>query len=274
MEKMLTNFVDQLLNLGRTSAPITVLGNQKNPFAVIPNDFKIEDLEKFLDVPTRKRGTFQFHDTASFIAYVNLHKGADTAIYATLKDSGQLQIPTFAAVIDEYSKDTTAWRGHKATYECRLSPEWKIWMDKNKKPGGQVDFAQFIEDNTPDIVRPEAAEMLEIAKSLEAKKAVSYKSGIKLENGDTQFQYTEETVGKAGGNGTLEIPSEFVIAIPIVVNGPKIEMKARLRYRITEGVLQFWYDLERPHKIVEAAFKATWEQIEKETTIQVLHGQQ
>lgn len=245
----------------------------ENPFLVIRHDYKVEDLEKFLPEPTRKRGTFQFEDTASFVAYVKKHKDEPaTALYATFKDApGRLRVPSFTAVFDDHSTDGPLWRQHKAVYDCPLSDEWKAWLASNKKPYGQEEFAQFIEDNLPDIVRPEGAAMVEISKSLQAKKSASFKSGIKLENGDVQFEYSEETKGTAA-NGTLEIPSEFVIAIPVIVNGPKVEIMARLRYRIPEGELTMWYDLLRPHKVIEKAFRDTWEAIGKETEIAVLHG--
>lgn len=245
-----------------------------NPFLVIPADYKVEDLEKFMPAPTRKRGTFVFEDAQSFISYVNLHKINATAIYATLKEANKLRIPSFAAVIDEHDGDDGVgprWRSHKASYECQLSDEWKIWIASNKQPIAQEVFAQFIEDNLPDIVRPDGATIMEVAKTLEAKKDVTFKSAIRLENGDVQFAYSEETSGRAG-NGTLEIPTEFVIAIPVIVNGPKVEIKARLRYRIPNGTLSFWYDLLRPHKVIDDAFDATWERITKDTDISILYG--
>lgn len=267
--------IEALIAIGEAATVRTLknIDRDENPFLVIRSDYKVEDLEKYLPNPTRKRGSFVLEDTSSFIAYVKRHKNDDTGLYATFKEAGGLRIPSFVAVFDEHSKSSKQanWRQHKATYDCQLSEEWKIWIRSNKSQVDQTTFAQFIEDNLPDIIRPDGASLMEVAKTLEAKKDVSFKSGIRLENGDVQFQYSEDTTGRAG-NGTMEIPSEFVIGIPIVFNGPVVEIKARLRYRIPNGALTFRYDLVRPHKAIEEAFMGTWGKIEVDTELMVLHG--
>jgi uncharacterized protein YfdQ (DUF2303 family) len=107
--------------------------------------------------------------------------------------------------------------------------------------------------------------MLEVAKTLEAKTLVEFKSGVRLENGDHQIKYVSETTGRAGGNGDLEIPSIFSLGIAPYMGGPAYKIQARLRYRITEGHLALWYELVNPHKVIESAAKEIVAAIKAET---------
>ncbi len=44
----------------------------------------------------------------------------------------------------------------------RHSPEWDTWQSKDGEKCNQMDFAEFVEDNAPDIVNPDAATILEV----------------------------------------------------------------------------------------------------------------
>lgn len=240
------------------------------PFVLVPHNYRVEDLEKLLPQPRRKTGSPTFNDVQSFIRYVNTHKTDDTIVLANITETSG----SFLAVLDYHGKEQSgaAWREHQAKYPCPMSPEWKRWIGSDKKQMSQNDFAIFLEDNLLDVVRPEGAEMLEIAKTLQASKAGRFKSGIRLENGDHELQYEETTQAKAGQKGTLEIPSTFDLGLSCFTNGKRYKVEARLRYRINEGALIFWYELVRPHLIIDDACKELIAQIKAETGIQPLLG--
>jgi uncharacterized protein YfdQ (DUF2303 family) len=144
-------------------------------------------------------------------------------------------------------------------------------MLQNKKQLTQVDFARFLEDNLPDIVEPEGATLLEVALTFEAKKDVEFASGVRLQNGQIQFQYNEVIRG-AAQKGTLEVPEQFVLGIPIHVGGPAYRIPVRFRWRLHEGKAVFWYEIVRPHRYVEDALREIRERIGQETGIDVLAG--
>ena len=114
--------------------------------------------------------------------------------------------------------------------------------------------------------------MLEISRTLEAKKKVNFASAIRLDNGQNQFTYEEEISGTAQ-KGQLQIPEEFTIGIPVLEGGASYAVDARLRYRIAEGgKLTMWFELIRAHKVVENAAAEVWSQIEAETGLKVFNG--
>ena len=238
------------------------------PLILVPEGNSLECIEHTMLSPVRPRGTIKLFDVESFIDACEICKHVDGAdIYGRRTTN-----PGFVAVFNDHGTDGPGWRDWRATYDCPQSIEWATWMGSNGKARSQVEFARFIEDNLPDVVEPASVDMLEISRTLEAKKKVAFKSGIRLSDGQNEFAYEEQIEGTAS-KGRLKIPETFVIGIPVLEGGPKHRITARLRYRIgPDGNLALWYDLERPHKDLEFAVAAVWERIEKELGAKILHG--
>jgi uncharacterized protein YfdQ (DUF2303 family) len=234
------------------------------PNVVLPEGYSLKDLETSMIAPTRFRGAVKVQDVKSFVALVNEFKGDSTKLFGTVSPS------TFVGVFNVHSaKGGPGWGDHRVSYSCPLSTEWKTWTGSDKKGMNQVDFAQFIEDNLPDIV--DGATMLEVSRTLEAKKKVNFASGIRLHDGQNQFTYEEQIEGTAG-KGQIKVPETFDLGIPVFEGGPRYKVEARLRYRINDGKLVLWYDLTRPHKILEDAVKAVWAEIETATELTILNA--
>ena len=232
------------------------------PLAVLPEGARVETLEHLMPEPPRRKGKATLHDTDSFIKYVNFERTDETRIYCTMEP------PSFTAVFN----DGAGWKDHRATYPCPVSKEWSIWNGQSGKAMGQEQFAQFIENNLPDVANPPAAEMLEISRSLEAKKKVNFASGIRLSNSQNELTYEEEISGTAA-KGKLQVPETFTIGIPVFEGGERYAVDARLRYRIAEaGKLTMWYELVRPHKILEDALANVRKQIAEQTTVPIFNG--
>lgn len=257
--------------------------NGGHEFVTLPPGYSAQSIEHMRAFPSRAKGTTRVNDASSFITVVNDQTTARLRIYGQLYDQNGKADPKFTAVLNDHLSTSlteplpawahAGWQDHRVSYACPLSTEWKTWTGMHKRSMKQADFAQFIEDNLPDIVTPAAAEMLEIARTLEARKGVNFKSGIRLQNGDQQFTFEETTEAKAGEKGHLSVPERFEIAIP-VFEGAKTRnlIVARLRYRIDNGKLDMWYDLERHHKDLEAAMKDLWQEIATGCGTTVING--
>ncbi|WP_407715760.1 DUF2303 family protein [Comamonas testosteroni] len=252
------------------------------PVLVLPEGFQVSNLEKLMAFPARKRGVTNLNDAESFIAVVKDQKNENTRLFSTISP------PTFTAVFN-YHATEAGWGDHKAKYDAPISPEWTAWVTADKKTMNQLDMAQFLESNMVDVVfiakapatedkpaevygSPDGATLLEICRTLAAKKDVEFKSAVRLGDGSTQFTYNEEVRGSAS-NGTLEIPEQFSIGVPVFENGAKYRQDVRFRYRIKEGgQLIMWLELIRPHKVIEDAVKQLRAQIASETGLTVLNG--
>jgi uncharacterized protein YfdQ (DUF2303 family) len=241
-------------------------------FVVLPEGSALRDLDLLLDNPRRQKASVAVTEVDSFIRYLKAFGGSNARTFAAINPEAGTAI--FSAILDyhEGNEGTAGWGGHRVTFQAIQTPEWKVWSKNDRKPVGQSEFARFVEDNLGDIVQPDGAQMLEIAKTLEAKTSVDFKSGIRLENGDHHLHYVTETTGRAGGKGELEIPGTFVLGIAPFQGGPAYKVSARLRYRISEGHLSLWYELVSPHKVVEAACKEIVDTINSETGQQAFMG--
>src|SRR4051812_8724308 len=170
--------------------------DEGRPFVVVPDKYRVHDLEPTLPQPISIRARPDFNTLDGLISYVDGYKGNDTAIFVNL-DSGRV-----VAIIDYHGKPAPAgnpasWCHHCAVHTPDHTVEWQRWIGLDDHWLDQRAFAEFIENNVNDIVKPSGAEMLEIASSLEAKTAVDFKSGVRLENGSSRLTFNSSTEAKA-----------------------------------------------------------------------------
>lgn len=263
----------ELVRIGQmTGEPKQVAGI---PFAVIPDDCKLEDLTKFrfnqyAERPHRAIGTAAVLDAASFIEYYTLFSDENSRVFADETTSKVL------AVLDYHgagSEGGPRWGQHRVRLDLRSSPEWSTWINRNgvAHKMTQMEFAEFIEDNTPDIREPSAATMLEMARSLQAKTDVDFSSAIRTNNGQVQFKFTESIKGTYG-SGNVEIPEQFIVGIPVYVGSPRVAITARLRYRLNSGKLSIWYDLLRHEAVEREAFLSALDGIKGALNVTIING--
>jgi uncharacterized protein YfdQ (DUF2303 family) len=159
-------------------------------------DERIEErsLERHLGTPRRNRGTANVHDPSDFAEYIHrLADDATTTVWAD-PDGGRL-----VAVFDDHTNsELPGWRSHTATLTLKADPDWQQWLARHNKLGNQADFAEHLEDLAHTVVDPDAASMLEIAKTFDAKRSVNFNSGVRLNSGDVQLTYEETTTARAG----------------------------------------------------------------------------
>lgn len=231
-------------------------------FVILPQPdggMKVEYLER-PETPERRSGTLVAADTESFVALVGRYFDKDeSVIYATLDPAG------FVAVLNDHSRQRKNWRDHRVTFTLQTSKELEIWQKGQKAAMTQEELAFFIEDNLPDFKSPEGARMLEIALNFRAKQQISFKSGVRLQDGQVQFEYVEQNDGGGGASGKLSIPETFTIEIPVWagLDARKHVFEGRLRYKLSSGTIAFRYELVRPHKVIERAFKETLDRVQK-----------
>jgi uncharacterized protein YfdQ (DUF2303 family) len=220
---------------------------------VVPEGHQVQTFENLVPVepavPQLLKQKVTLEDADSFIAYYNRFCDDASTIFA------QTETGTFNAIFD-YHQDAAAPRHsfHQANYTCPKTPEWSAWFQFSGQKMSQEEFGLFLEANIEEIVNPTGAQMLEIALTLKSKTNISFDRAVRLDNGQTQFNYVEEMNVNAGLKGQLEIPEEIELGLQPFIGSDHYSTRAKFRYRIREGKLVMWYDLVRPHKIVERAF--------------------
>lgn len=222
----------------------------------VPDGGKVEwhDGRRNAATPPRKQGAAHLHDAASFGTYVNAHTVDGTVIYGNAPDG------RIVAVVNDHIpyQDTAGWGDHTATWKLRHSPAWTAWTRHAGQWLNQRQFAEHLEDNAADVIEPSAAEMLEVAQTLQANKSVAFRTHTRLRDGQTQLQYEETVESRAGERGQLEVPTMFTIGVPVYDGLDAYKLTARFRFRVNDGNLSVMYRLDRTADVLSAAFDQAW----------------
>lgn len=230
------------------------------------------DLEQYLANPRRKKGTASFTNAASFTDYVKEHRIDGTTAWC--KFDPQTFALSFVAVINDHAglvptgnpDHVAGWRDHRATFSPEMSAEWKVWKGKNANAFAQVAFAEFIEANAEDLTQPPGKEgyptdlaMLTMATNFVANEDRRLKSTVRLSSGGVRLEYIADP--DAGTVQSMEMFSKFAIGIPVFHGGSAWAIEARLKYRLKDGAVHFFYELVRPDRSHEQAALALIEDV-------------
>jgi len=185
----------------------------------------------------------------SLVDYVNRFKTEDTILFA---DIGANSI---AAAIDFHGPATAGRAAHRATLSLPYSVEWKCWAEIDGKLMSQLEFARFLEENASDIATPSGADLLDACRDLQARRKVNFTKAVRTDSDNESFEYTDETTATTR-KGDVEIPSKFLLRIPVYFDGETHELYAFLRWRLEEGEgLKLGVRLHRAEHVRQAVFK-------------------
>lgn len=223
-------------------------------------------MEQFRDRPRRKRGGYAVHDAASFVAYLAKHGVEESEVWA---DATQARI---IGVVNAHPADAAGWSDHRVTYQVIHTDAWRAWAAHDGKLLDQATFAEHIEDRAIDIIRPAAADMLELAQTFAATIGVRFESSKVLSSGERQLEYRETVEAKAGRAGSLEIPRDFELGLVPFEGADRFKVTARFRYRIADGGLRVGYRLDRPADVLREAFLSVVAAVEDGVSAPVFRG--
>jgi uncharacterized protein YfdQ (DUF2303 family) len=235
----------------RAAAHGSIKASDGREFLVFPEGSTVRDVSDEHDLKTTtpryvKQGvTLQTQD--SLAEYVNRYKSADTVLFADIAANSIL------ATIDYHAKDKAAHVAHRAMLTLPFSEEWGLWTKISGKLVPQLEFARFIEENGADIRSPDAAELLEACRDLQAHRKVNFTKAVRTSSDNENFEYTDET--KATTKAGIEIPTKFKLGIPVYFGEPDTEMFAFLRWKLDEGSLTLGVALHRAEHVRQAVFK-------------------
>lgn len=230
-------------------------------------------LEQYAAVPRRATGLADFGEAESFCTYVARHKDpAATTLWGDLTEA------TVTAVLNDHEHrggqglPLPGWGDHRAVLQLAATPDWTHWTGADGKLMSQTAFAEFLEDGATALVRPAAADMLEVASTFQARTGVDFKSAVRLQSGETRLRYEETVNASAGKTGDLEIPSDITLGLEPFEGSPRYEVAARFRYRINNGQLTLGYRLVRPDLARRQAFADVLATITNTLGLPVLSG--
>ena len=266
----------EIIDLASKINPVEIGSVDHIKRIALPPEWQLQQIddEKLLLKPSRKKASVTLDDTASFCDYISRHKQQSTTIYCKANySSGDV---SFLSLINDHDgdKDGQDWRDFIAKYSPSKSEEWTRWVGSNKKIFSQIDFAEFIENNLQDIATsngmPTGQQLLEMSISFEANQDMRFKSAIRLQNGGVDLNFTQDD-----NDQTLKKMKMFErisIGIPVFWNSSAYRIDARVRYRVKDAKLTFWYELIRFDKVFEDAIKTMIIEIKEKTGVHLYIG--
>lgn len=269
------NTIQTAIKAGAATAQ-PVFGHGGTPYVAIASDFKIEDLERLLPVPCRKRGSIITTDTTSFIFYTTKHGNADTcSIYADI--DAEASRFNLIAVINDHApgENGQQWRDHLCKFEPTQAIEWRRWLGRNKQTFTQAEFATWLEDNLADVAAvdgmPSGADILQMALGLEVTADKRLRSKINLQSGGTQFEYVDDE--DKDTRTKMQFFERFTLGLPVFDGSASAyPLEARLKYRERDGRMTFWYELIRPDRVFKSAVADELSRISSETSFPIIAG--
>lgn len=229
------------------------------PYLVLPNASKVEQLEHLYPSPFRIRRDVELNDVSSFVDYWRRFASAGQSLVAACLERAQMK-----AIFDYHKAGEPAWCSHTATLRLKESDEWNAWVGADHRRMSQVEFAEFIENHQEEIVDPDGSSLMEVITNLQNKRNVAFRSAVRLADGRTQFEFSEEDAP-----GSMVVPQVFTIGVAPFHRYDRFKIVARLRYRIEDKEdrkrLVMWYDLNEPKRVREQAFNEIAQRISDET---------
>ena len=146
------------------------------------------------------------------------------------------------------------------------------WAEVSGKYLAQQDFAEFCELNLESFSSPDAATILEIAQTFQAKSTVDFTSAVRLSSGAIKLKREEQINATAGERADISIPEELTIALPLFKYGKAYAVKARLRYRIVDSAVKLSVLLVDPEMAIEHAFKEVMDEVSNLLEMPVFYG--
>lgn len=217
--------------------------------AVLPDGYRVANLEEFQEAPNRIRANHTFTSIVSLATYLKRFATDATMVtvnYQALSVDCVIDGDVAMAVDDDSEDDVSGFtehfvfpshKTHFARFRARISQELQPWLDLEKKGFvSQRALSEFLEERAVDVYEPSPADIMEIVMNFDAARKVKYRSSLRLSDGRRQYEYVEEN---DTGRGSLVMPEQLHLHVPLFAAEPAAHVKVMLRYRIDDGSLQF-----------------------------------
>lgn len=244
-------------SIGQTSLQ---LAGGSLPFVVAPEGGRVQTFDQTLERPLRLKQITGLNTAKDFIAYVSRFADLNSMVFVDVLGGKIQAVLDFheAKPVETYNSNALQRHcEHIANFRVNHTPEFLKIKENSGKKMTQMDFALFLEDVMPYVNQPAAAELYEIVNTLQAKTDIDFKSGTRTDNGQVSLTYNENIQASAGRSGNLNIPEQIVFGIQVHRGGEHYALPARFRYRIKEGNIIFWYDLDQLEKAIEKSMEDT-----------------
>ena len=233
----------------------TVVTHEGRSFLIVPPGSDALDITDPQDRAQPKRViqgvTVQTVD--SLVDYVARFSNTESVLFADISGNSITALIDYHAAAQE-GVVTPEQVGHRASMVLPFSEEWRTWTSISGKLMEQLEFARFLEENACDVAAPSGADLLETVRDLQARRKVDFRKAVRTSSDNENFEFTDNTTATSK-NGGVEVPSKFLLKLPVYFGGESVELYAFLRWRLEEGGLKLGIQLHRAEHVRQAVFK-------------------
>lgn len=249
---------------GRAShvEPVIHTGENGTPFFLHPTTREPVSLEQFLKAPAREITHRKFVRIEDLIGYANRFKRLESSIYS-VGDTITLEVK------HRSPNGETAWTDHTASVTLQRTDSFRQWLASDKQALSQEQFAEFLEDHSIEVLRPDAAEMLEIARTLSIQKSSSVRSVLRTAGGHS-LAFNRDQQARAGAADELEIPTQFEVRLtPFKHVNASFDTIARLKVRLRDDTVKFVFELQKVEERTDEVLAQILDDIAAKTSLPV-----
>lgn len=115
----------------------------EHPVALVPDGYRLADLEPFMKRPSRYTGTFRTREIGAMQSYLEAHLTEETRLFI---DPDNMDA---RAIFDMGRPESPAWRAHTALLTLSLDPAFAALRDLAEQPVGVARMLDFLADWHP-----------------------------------------------------------------------------------------------------------------------------
>ncbi|MEQ8931605.1 MAG: DUF2303 family protein [Nitratireductor sp.] len=267
---MIPIFALQAAIEGARIADPVINGEHGKRHAFVPEGMTLQDISDPYALPPRIEQSLQTDDAQSLMTYTNRFSDTRSILIA------DVDALTVTAVLDWHFSNNGTFEStlnaqpckHKATLKLRRSEEFKRWSAMEGILHDQMAFAEFLDENAQDIIDPDPADMIEVARELEATQGVAFKAATRLQTGERSLRYETETHTK----GDIKVPTQFTLQIPLFQGEEPVDIKASFRFRPQPDGLKLGFVWRRVDYRIQAEFAQIATRVAENTGLPVMFG--
>lgn len=270
------NTAETIADLTRAAAIAHVVkSGDGREFLIVPEGYQKHDipdehgLKRTMPGYLSQQVTLQTVD--SLVEYVERFKGVETILFADISTNAIVAVIDFHAAAGADQAPAVRRGSHRANMTLPFSEEWSLWKGISGHLKPQLEFARFIEENAAEIKVPAAGDLLDAVRDLQVKRKVNFTKAVRTASDNENFEYSEET-NATTKKGEIEIPTRFVLSLPVYFGEPPVELHAFLRWRLDEGALTLGIQLHRAEYVRQAVFKQIVVSVGERTKCPVVFG--
>lgn len=271
-------FQSLLAKLSLGSVTITHYGGR--PLAVVPQEYKLTDLEQFSDAPHRTRRVTDMSDARSFFEYIERFKSDASVVFVSpsIENIGSRQVIA-KAILDFDQLDGPAWGSHQVNLLAKPSIAYAKLQSLHGKVIAQPDFARAIKELARFATNPQQADMLEIAQNLVLSSKGDFVNISDEISGSVNLSYkvrVTAAVNSPTEQRALLVPDFFDFNMPLLDGGSPQPTRCEFMYRIPESAeakLSLGLNIVDKAYIEKEALDAVVANIREETGLPVYLGE-